>query len=181
MAYKMAYIPPNKRTYNKETEETTNHMDWLKELQKRHVHTVKTPAELATELATLTFEQLSKRAGPPPNVRADAFVWGIEGCGPAEREAGEPDFNGDLARFKRGLGPPPAPLQHNQPDAIVKAYCSWYQQWGSALKRAWVAEHPQLQKKTTPKPTPKQLKATEPEAIYVPKRVVAEAGEASGW
>ncbi len=163
-----------------------SHTDWLKEQQSRYTHVVKTREELAAELSTMSFEQLRKRAGPPPSVCADEFVWSAEGCRPDD--AGDSNttmFDGRLDSFKKGLGPPPAPLPHNQPDyegsnRRVNAYIAWYAQWGTVLSRAWVTEHPHITKPAT-KPKPKTYNKTQPEPDYVPKRVLVEVSEMSGW
>jgi hypothetical protein len=162
-----------------------SHTDWLKEQQSRYTHAVKTPAELAAELATMSFEQLRLRAGPPPTVRAEQFVWSTEGC--RADDAGGPDhamFDGRMSAFKKGLDAPPDPLPHNQRDddglanKDVNAYKKWFAAWGNKLHQKWLLEHPRAPVAPKPKTTKPKTSTTEP---CPPRRVLEEVGENSGW
>ncbi len=127
-----------------------------------------------------TFEELRRRAGPPPTVAGCNFVsGGGEGASGGGEEA---SFDSDFSLFKQGRCPPPMPLlDDTRSDAVSSAvvrYKAWYASWGPALHRAWAAEHPP---KTKIKPTIKTNMIAEPEPEYVPKRQVEEAGDKSGW
>jgi hypothetical protein len=164
---------------------TQSHADWLRAQQSRYTHVIKTAEQLRAECAAMNFEQLKTRAGPPPNVRAEEFVWSAEGCAPDDTGGTDKTlFDSRLGAFKRGQGPPPGPLDHNQRDyegcnKRVNAYCEWYSAWGEKLWRKWYEEHPMpLPKaKATPKPKPK-TETTEP---VVPRRVLEDVGDKSGW
>lgn len=167
-----------------EPAESQSHLDWLKAQQSRYTVVTKTPAQLKAEIATMTFEQLRARAGPPPNVRADEFVWSAEGCAPDD--TGNSDktvFDSNMCAFKRGQGPPPGPLDHNQRDyegsnARVNAYDAWYKMWGAKLWNKWYEEHP----RPVPKPKttkPKKTVTEEPKTTW--RVVTAEVCEKSGW
>ena len=126
-----------------------------------------------------TFEELRRRAGPPPTVAGCNFV---SGGGEGDSGGGEEaSFDSDFSLFKQGRCPPPMPLQNDtRTDAVnaaVVRYKAWYASWGPALHRAWAAEHPP-KTKTVAKPKPV---ISEPEPEYVPKRQVEEAGDKSGW
>jgi hypothetical protein len=160
-------------------------MDWLRAQQSLYTAVTKTPEQLKAEFAAMTFEQLRARAGPPPNVRAEEFVWSAEGCAPDD--VGGTDktiFDSNLCAFKRGQGPPPAPLDHNQRDyegsnARVNAYSKWYTMWGVKLWNKWYEEHPRpapVQKTTKPK----KIVAEEPTKQSW-RVVTEEVSEKSGW
>jgi hypothetical protein len=165
--------------------EPKSHIDWLREQQSRYVHKTKSPAELAAEMATMTFEQLRQLAGPPPTVSADEFQWSSDGVWCDTQDAGRSSFDYNLRSFRRGECLPPDPLPSNQRDCDgsngrVNAYCNWHARWGPALERAWIKEHPHLQKPTSkPKPS-KPTKPAEPE----PKRgwqIDDTVSAQSGW
>jgi hypothetical protein len=132
-------------------------------------------------VATLpTFQDLRRRAGPPPTVAGCNFV---SGCAEGDSGGGEQaSFDTDFTLFKQGRCPPPAPLRDDShTDAVnsaVARYKAWYASWGPALHRAWAAEHPP-KTKTAFKAKPAYIAPPEPE--YIPKRQVEEAGEKSGW
>ena len=159
------------------------HADWLRAQQSRYTHVIKTPEQLRTECAAMNFEQLKARAGPPPNVRAEEFVWSSEGCAPDDTGGIDKTFfDSRLGSFKRGQGPPPGPLDHNQRDfegsnKRVKAYCEWYGAWGTKLWNKWYEEHPM----PLAKPKPKTRTVTETKEPIIPRRVLENVGEKSGW
>jgi hypothetical protein len=162
-----------------------SHLDWLREQQSRYVHRTRSPAELAAEMATMTFEQLRQLAGPPPTVSADEFQWSSDGVWCDTHDAGRSSFDYNLRSFRRGECLPPDPLPSNQRDcdgsnSRVNAYCNWHARWGPALERAWIKEHPHLQK---PAAKPKPSKSTKPvEERRESWRVVDETVSAqSGW
>jgi hypothetical protein len=162
--------------------ESLSHADWLKTQQSRYTHTVKTAEQFRAEYAAMTFQQLRTRAGPPPTVRAEDFVWAAAGCRPDEAADAEHTlFDGRMSSFKRGEGAPPAPLAHNQRgDSLgtmnVSAYTKWYAAWGAKLNEKWNQEHPRLPTKTkTVKPKPVEEETKES------RRVAEEAGDKSGW
>jgi hypothetical protein len=160
----------------------------------------KSHAEIAAEMATLNYNQLRKRAGPPPPITSDDFggVWEQGGEGEGARTC--VSFDESIRLFKQGHGGPPEPLCFDGRDdgnvigdgvgpeiyigpsktqQMRAAYCAWYAQWGARLNYLWRAEHPQLQKATaTTKPKP-QPKIAEPE--YIPRRILEEASDKSGW
>ncbi len=164
-----------------------SHTDWLRAQQSRYTAVIKTPEQLRAECAAMNFEQLRARAGPPPNVRAEEFVWSAEGCAPDDTGGTDKTlFDSNLAAFKRGQGPPPGPLDHNQRDfegsnKRVNAYCEWYTAWGTKLWNKWYEEHPRPIPKghTAPKPKPKPK--TETAEPVIPRRVLEDVGEKSGW
>ena len=164
--------------------ESQSHLDWLRAQQTRYTAVTKTPEQLKAEFAVMTFEQLRARAGPPPNVCADEFVWSSEGCAPDD--TGNPDktvFDSNMGAFKRGQGPPPGPLEHNQRDyegsnARVNAYSKWYSAWGVKLWNKWYEEHP----RHAPMPKTTKPKKTVVEETKTSWRVVTEeVSEKSGW
>jgi hypothetical protein len=162
-----------------------SHADWLRAQQNRYTHTVKTAEQIRAECAAMTFEQLRSRAGPPPTVFACEFVWAAEGCRPDEVNDPENSmFDGRIVAFKRGQGPPPAPLAHNQRDDTgmanknVNAYAKWYVAWGSKLTEKWYHEHP----RPVAAKTAKSAKSNTVEESKGPSRVIEEdAGDKSGW
>ena len=170
-----------------ESAATLSHSDWLRAQQSRYTAVIKTPEQLRVECAAMNFEQLKARAGPPPNVRAEEFVWSSEGCAPDNTGGTDKTlFDSRLGAFKRGQGAPPGPLDHNQRDfegsnKRVKAYCEWYGAWGEKLWRKWYEEHPLPIPKghtaSKPKPKPK-TETTEP---VIPRRVLEDVGDKSGW
>ena len=164
--------------------ESQSHLDWLRSQQSRYTVVVKTPEQLRAECAAMTFEQLRSRAGPPPNVRADEFVWAAEGCAPDDTGGTDKTlFDSNMASFKRGQGPPPGPLDHNQRDyegcnRRVNAYSEWYKAWGAKLWNKWYEEHPRPMAK--PKTTkPKKIETEEPKNSW--RAITEEVSEKSGW
>ncbi len=181
----MAYVPPHLRT----AASAAPHRETWEEAQRRMadrraVPMTPAPAPLATVAAPAkpvqpTFEDLRRRAGPPPTVAGCNFVSGAsEGASGGGEEA---SFDSDFSFFKLGRCPPPMPLHDDtRSDAVnaaVVRYKAWYASWGPALHRAWAAEHPP-KTKTVAKAKPVVI-AAEPE--YVPKRQVEDAGIQSGW
>ncbi len=164
--------------------EPPSHLDWLRSQQSRYTVVVKTPEQLRAECAVMTFEQLRSRAGPPPNVRAEEFVWSSEGCAPDDTGGSDKTlFDSRMGAFKRGQGPPPGPLDHNQRDfegsnKRVNAYSEWYAAWGMKLWNKWYQEHPRPVAK--PKTTkPKKTEADEPKNTW--RVITEEVSEKSGW
>jgi hypothetical protein len=174
--------------------------DWLREARQGYVP--KSRAEIAAELATLNYDQLRKRAGPPPSITSEEYGGVHEQGGEGEGARVCVSFDESLRLFKQGHGGPPEPLCFDGRDdgevicdgiaaevyvglskaqKLRRAYSAWYAQWGARLNYLWRAEHPQLQKTTaTTKPKPKpQPKIAEPE--YIPRRILEEASDKSGW
>ncbi len=177
--------------------------DWLREARKGYV--AKTPEQIRQECLSMNYEQLRKRAGPPPPVTSDDYggVWeqGGEGAGAAVCVT----FDEDLRGYKLGRCPPPPPLGFDGRDegdvdaalamegAVTQAttksasaqrraaYNSWYSIYGSRLTWLWAAEHPTT---TTKKLPPVRREVEKPKA---PTRgaLAAAAAEAvsekSGW
>ena len=180
--------------------EPMSHSEWLREQQSRYVHAAKTPAQLAAEMDSLTFEQLRKRAGPPPPITGDDYITRT-----VEGDAGESylGFTIDIKRFRIGESAPPFPLTggNDRGDAmelgdidgggsgvVVKshasqmrtAYATWYRQWGDRLTAKWRQEHREpvfVQKKIG---TNNRAIKTTAEETMLPRRDV-EVSEQSGW
>ena len=168
--------------------ESQSHTDWLRSQQSRYTVVVKTPEQLRAECAAMTFEQLRSRAGPPPNVRGDEFVWSSEGCAPDNTGSGEKSsFDSNMGFFKRGQGPPPGPLDHNQRDyegsnRRVNAYCEWYTAWGVKLWNKWYEEHPRpVAKPKTTKPKKTLTDERKEPTLGQLAALAADIGEKSGW
>lgn len=118
-------------------------LEWLREQQKRYV--AKTPQQVRAEQLAMSFEQLRKRAGPPPAVFGCSFYdpsYGEGNSGGAQQAA----FDADWLDFKKGLCPPPYPLYNaSHDDAVdsgVVAYEKWFNLWGNLLHKKWRQEHP---------------------------------------
>ncbi len=181
--------------------EPLSHTDWLKQQQSRYKP--KTAEELQAECATMTFEQLRKRAGPPPN------ICGGDYGGLLMEADGEDGYSFDVSMslFKQGRGPPPAPMSSSGDEyVIVNAlaamdgvrsamdgiksatsvlqgrYASWYASWGKRLATKWYQEHPRTVPAKVAKPVkPTASRTTREEEPKGPCRVVEEVSEKSGW
>lgn len=184
------YVPPHARAATPPMAEPASPAggnsvsDWLREARQGYVP--KTPEQVRAECLSMNFEQLRLRAGPPPTVRAEQFVWATEGCRPDEINDPENTmFDSRMGAFKKGQGAPPAPLPHNQRDddghanAPIKAYRAWYSQWGERLYYLWRTEHPvaPIKKKLLPTRRPEEEKAPSRGALAA----AADVGEKSGW
>jgi hypothetical protein len=104
---------------------------------------VKTQEQLRAEYASMTFEQMRTRAGPPPNVSGCEFQ---DSSAREDRSGGgaEYDFDVSLSMFKKGQGPPPVPLyDDSRPEARmanVTKYIIWWNNWGNRLVTLWHKE-----------------------------------------
>jgi hypothetical protein len=178
---KMSYIPPHARNAPAPvatSPEPQSHADWLRSQQSRYTHTVKSAEQIRAECAALSFAELIRRAGPPPTVSACEFVWASGGVMCEDTEADKTMFDGRLADYRRGMGPPPAPLAHRSPSSPVLAYEKWYAASGKRLTEKWYQEHPRAMATKTTKTAPKPAPVVE-ETKSV--RVAEEAGDKSGW
>jgi hypothetical protein len=163
--------------------EPISHLDWL--AQARKGYTPKTAQEIKAELDNMTFKQLHARAGPPPTVSGCSFFNVQDGEGNSGGARNE-SFDSSLYLYKKMQGPPPIPLDHDKTQSDweglggkdVKAYCRWYDEWGTRLTIQWKKEHsmPELPKKTTVRTT--TIKKEEDIKI---NRNIPDAGPKSGW
>lgn len=145
----------------------------------------KTSQQIQSEMATMTFEQLRIRAGPPPNVN---------GCDFSDSTANEKDsgggeqmnFDSCLSAFKRGLSAPPAPLyDDSRPEARnrnVTAYNAWWNMWGRRLCILW---NNQNKNRNNTKTTSVPVTYTPTNKIPTPtpprRPQIAEVSTNSGW
>lgn len=139
-------------------------LEWLREQQKRYVP--KTPEQIRAECLAMDFEQLRKRAGPPPVVFGCSYYdpsFGEGNSGGAEQI----NFDSSLQDFKRGLCPPPWPLYDDSHadarDSGVVAYDAWFAQWGKLLHKKWAEKSAPKKPVVTAVSKPKQ----EPSMISV--------------
>ena len=178
MATTMNYV-----AHNAEASGGISHIDWLRQQQARFTVNTKTPEQIAAELANMTFEQLRARAGPPPSVDSSCFIWATDGVMCDDADPNRSSFDYRFSDFKKGMGPPPAPLPHNCRDddgmfnGPAIAYNKWWSAWGERLNRKWNAEHPVALKK--PVKTPVTIK--QEEKPKGPSRIIEEVSSQSGW
>ena len=176
--------------------------DWLREARQGYVP--KTPEQIRAECLSMNYEQLRKRAGPPPSVTSDDY-------GGAREQGGEgvggsicASFDENLRFFKLGRGAPPEPLcfdgrdggecadleaavdgdysSHVRSAASVRrsAYNTWYSTYGARLAWLWAAEH----QTTTRSAPPKRTERREAQKPVLLSHLVAhapDAGDKSGW
>lgn len=176
--------------------------DWLREARKGYVP--KTPEQIRAECLSMNYEQLRKRAGPPPAVTSDDFggAWeqGGEGVGAAVCNS----FDENLRFFKLGRGPPPEPLEFDGRDeghcadleAAVdgdytsyvpsassvrrSAYNTWYSTYGARLAWLWAAEHQATTRSAPPKRTERRQEQKPPSVSQL-AALAAQIGDKSGW
>ena len=152
----------------------------------------------------MNYEQLRRRAGPPPPITSDDYggVWEQGGEGEGGRVCGS--FDDGMRLFKRGIGGPPVPLGFGgRDDGEVagdgegaeiylglspaqqrrKAYRAWYEQWGERLSYLWAAEHGLLAaaKKLPPVPRKREEERKEPTRGQLATAAAAVVSEKSGW
>lgn len=132
-------IPSNQA---RQASSSASTLEWLREQQKRYV--AKTPEQIRAENLAMSFDQLRKRAGPPPVVFGCSYYDPTHGEGDSGG-AQNAFFDSCFQDFKNGLCPPPYPLYDgSHADAVdsgVIAYGKWFSQWGKLLHRKWREEH----------------------------------------
>ena len=176
------YIPPALRAQEqkeeqkqeeKQKEEKADPLAWLREAQRGFV--AKTAEQIRQECLSMNYEQLRKRAGPPPLIDSDDYG-GVHAQGGEDIGGGVcVRFDGDMRFFKQGRCAPPAPLgftgrdegyvnaaeamdgnfssEQRSGSALKReAYAAWYTQWGSRLAYLWGAEHPSGPMRKLPPP-----------------------------
>lgn len=151
-------------------------LEWLREQQKRYV--AKTPEQIRAECLAMDFEQLRKRAGPPPVVFGCAY-YDPSFCEGSSGGAEQLNFDSSLQDFKRGLCPPPYPLYDaSHPDARdsgVIAYDAWFAQWGKLLRNKWTEKSaPTSAKKPIVTAAPSKKEPSMISVVTPPKPVALE-------
>lgn len=150
-------------------------LQWLAEQQKRYVP--KTPEQIRAECLAMDFEQLRKRAGPPPVVFGCSYYdpsFGEGNSGGAEQS----NFDSSLQDFKHGLCPPPFPLYDGSHadarDSGVIAYDAWFAQWGKLLRKKWTEKSaPTSAKKPIVTAVPSQKEPSMISIVFAPSKPVS--------
>lgn len=175
---------------------------WLRESQKGFV--AKTPEQIRQECLSMNYEQLRKRAGPPPPITSEEYggVWEQGGEGEGARAC--VSFDESMRLFKRGTGAPPAPLHFGGRDdgdergdgdgpseylglsrdqKLRNAYSEWYAQWGSRLAYLWQVEKLGMhtQKKLPPVRRYEREEPKAPSRGTLAAAAAEQVSEKSGW
>jgi hypothetical protein len=176
---------------------------WLREARVGYV--AKTPEQIRAECLSMNYEQLRKRAGPPPTICSDDYggVWEQGGEGEGAHVC--TSFDEGLRLFKRGNGPPPAPLQFDGRDdggwagdgdgpavytgpskqqKLRAAYSEWWSQWGYRLAYLWQAEklgNHSTHKKLPPVRRVREEEYKEPTRGQLAAALSAHVSDKSGW
>jgi hypothetical protein len=147
-------------------------LEWLREQQKRYV--AKTPEQIRAENLAMSFDQLRKRAGPPPVVSGCSY-YDPSFCEGSSGGAEQLNFDSSLQDFKSGLCPPPYPLYDaSHPDARdsgVIAYDAWFAQWGKLLRKKWTEKSaPTSVKKPIVTAVPSQKEHSMVSVVFTPSK-----------